>query len=61
MLCTGYTKMTNQNKTVVSGHNTLRNATRKVFHERSNITASFPGAPKSSSQKDFYIRTLSEY
>ena len=29
-----------------------------MFHERSNITASFTGAPKSSSKKEFYPRTL---
>ena len=61
MLCRGNTKMTNQskNRSIRTQYN-VKCYTEGV-PQKKKYHCFFHGAPKSSSKKDFYTRTLIEY
>ena len=61
MLCTGYTKMTNQNKNRSIRTQYIVKCYTEGVPQKKQYHCFFHGAPKSSSKKDFYTRTLSEY
>ena len=61
MLCTGYTKMANQNKNRSIRTQYIVKCYREGVPRKKKYHCIFHGAPKSSSKKDFYTRTLSEY
>ena len=61
MLCTGYTKMINQNRNRSIRTQYIVKCYTEGVTRKKQYHCFFHGAPKSSSKKDFYTRTLSEY
>ena len=61
MLCTGYTKMTNQNKNRSIRTQYIVKCYTEGVPRKKQYHCFFHGAPKSSSKIDFYTRTFSKY
>ena len=61
MLCTGYTKMTNQNKNRSPRTQYIVKCYMEGVLQKKQYHCLYHGTPKHSSKKDFYTRTLSEY
>ena len=61
MLCTGYIKMTNESKNRSIRTQYIVKCYMEDVPRKKQYHCFFHGAPKSSSKKDFYTGTLSEY